>query len=423
MWPFLSLLLAALALYLWGRSRRLERLVEDVSRSIEEERAFLFEASSLLPSSERYARLQGAWQKRLDELDRLRTERSERLREIDATLGRLRDYALLIDRNHEILFSNPAAREGLSDGSPLEGRRLEAVLRAVELLDFAHLLVEGEEARPVEFTFPREGRDARLEVSGARVTKIREDETDAFLLLFRDVTEVRRLERMRKDFVSDVSHELRTPVTLIKGFSETILESEEDLSEERRSAFLKKIARNAGRLHVLIEDLLSLSELESANAGLKLSNGRLAELIPTVAESLADRPQVDASKLTLDLAEEEDAFPFDAVKVGVAIQNLVDNAFKYAGDFTAVTIRTRLSEDGAFLTCSVSDDGAGIPAKDLPRLFERFYVVDKGRSREKGGTGLGLSIVKHVAEAHGGSARVESAPGKGSTFSFRLPRT
>lgn len=424
MWPFLCLVLAAFALFLWRRSRRLERLVEDVSCSIEEKRAFLFEESSLLTSSENYVRLRRAWQKSLDEMDRLRRERTERLREIDATLGRLRDYTLLIDRNHEILFSNPAAREGLSNGAPLEGRRLEAVLRSVELLDFTQLLIEGEDAAPVEFSLHQEGRDARLEVSGAQVTKIREDESNAYLLLFRDVTEVRRLERLRKDFVSDVSHELRTPVTLLKGFSDAVLEAEhEELSPERLAGFIRKINRNADRLHALIEDLLNLSELEAESPRLNLSNSRLADVIPGVVEFLSDRPHVNTDKLRLELAEEEDGFPFDAVKVGIAMQNLVENAFKYAGDFTHVTIRTGLSEDGAFATCSVSDDGDGIPAKHLPRLFERFYVVNKGRSREKGGTGLGLSIVKHVAEAHGGSAKVESKPTKGSTFSFSLPRS
>ena len=144
----------------------------------------------------------------------------------------------------------------------------------------------------------------------------------------------------------------------------------------------------------------------------------------SLQEIMEEDINTNTDKLIFNLCTEEEPFPFDAVKVAAAISNLIENAFKYAGDFSLIQVSTSLHEEGVnhWITCSVNDDGGGIPAKDLPRIFERFYVVDKGRSREKGGTGLGLSIVKNIAESHGGKVSASSELGKGSTFSFTLPR-
>jgi signal transduction histidine kinase len=175
-------------------------------------------------------------------------------------------------------------------------------------------------------------------------------------------------------------------------------------------------------LQALVDDLLSLSELEGSEQPIHRTNNKLCEVIRGIDLYLQDKPYVDAGKLKFSFAEEKDGFPFDAIKVAMAIGNLIDNAFKYAGNFSEVWVSTTLSEDGENITCSVTDDGIGIPEKDLKCIFERFCVVDKGRSREKGGTGLGLSIVKHVTEAHGGRVHASSEPGKGTTFSLQLPR-
>ena len=168
--------------------------------------------------------------------------------------------------------------------------------------------------------------------------------------------------------------------------------------------------------------MLSLSELEGSRHPINLTTNKLCEVIRGIDMYLQDKPYVNKDKLKFTFAEEKEGIPCDAIKVAMAIGNLIENAFKYAGSFSEVRVSTSLSEGGEIITCFVEDDGIGIPAKDLEYIFERFYVVDKGRSREKGGTGLGLSIVKHVAEAHGGNVHVRSQLGNGSTFSIDLPR-
>ena len=221
--------------------------------------------------------------------------------------------------------------------------------------------------------------------------------------------------------MANASHELRTPVTMIKGFSETLIE-EPEISHNQSRSFISKIHKNALRLKALVDDLLSISELEGSEQAINPTNNKLSDVIRGIDLYLQDKPYVDSEKLVFSLEEEREAFPFDAIKIAMAIGNLIDNAFKYAGNFSAVKISTQLSDDRNFITCSVYDDGNGIPANDLDRIFERFYVVDKGRSREKGGTGLGLSIVKRIIEAHGGNVRVKSKLGEGTIFSFELPR-
>ncbi len=232
--------------------------------------------------------------------------------------------------------------------------------------------------------------------------------------------EIDRLENVRRDFVANVSHELRTPVAIVKGFAETLDDDYEDLSGKKRREFIGKIRKNSDRLCSLVEDLLQLAELESPSHELSLENGILAEVAQTVAERFEEHLDQTQS-IQLELAEEEKAVRFDPVKIERVIENLLDNALRYARDFSVITIRTIVDAKAQEIRCEVEDDGGGIPEKDLPHLFERFYRVDKGRSRESGGTGLGLSIVKHVVELHGGSIGVKSEVDKGTTFSFALP--
>ncbi len=227
-------------------------------------------------------------------------------------------------------------------------------------------------------------------------------------------------EGIRRDFVANVSHELRTPVAIVKGFSETLDEDYEELSGKKRREFIGKIRKNSDRLCSLVEDLLKLAELESPSYSLNMDEGNLAVVIQAVAERLEEQLN-QAQSIRLDLAEEKKPIRFDQVKIERVIENFLDNVLRYACDFSVITIRTFIDREKNEMHCEVEDDGSGIPEKDLPHLFERFYRVDKGRSRESGGTGLGLSIVKHVVELHGGSVTVRSELEKGTTFSFTLP--
>ena len=233
--------------------------------------------------------------------------------------------------------------------------------------------------------------------------------------------EILRSESIRRDFVANVSHELRTPVAIVKGFAETLDDDYDELSGKKRREFIGKIRKNSDRLCSLVEDLLQLAELESPSQVLSLEDGNLARVAQTVVERFEEQLDQETQTIRLELAKEKETIRFDPVKIERVIENLLGNALRYAGDFSIITIRTTLDTEAREIRCEVEDDGCGIPEKDIPHLFERFYRVDKGRSRESGGTGLGLSIVKHIVELHGGSIGVRSEVGEGTTFFFTLP--
>ena len=232
---------------------------------------------------------------------------------------------------------------------------------------------------------------------------------------------VDRLENVRRDFVANVSHELRTPVAIVKGFAETLEDDYDELSGKKRREFIGKIRKNSDRLCSLVEDLLQLAELESPSHELCREPGSLATVARIVTDRFGERIDQETQSIRLELADEAEPIHFDSVKIERVIENLLDNALLYARGFSVITIRTIIDEEAREIRCEVEDDGCGIPEKDLPHLFERFYRVDKGRSRESGGTGLGLSIVKHMVELHGGSVAVRSEVEKGTTFAFSLP--
>ena len=279
----------------------------------------------------------------------------------------------------------------------------------------------GKKHKKSEFQYLYSGNSYNFEATGALIYNSVTNKSETILLLLRDETQIKKSEKMRKDFVANASHELRTPITMIKGFSETLLEESDMLSKPGRN-FMQKIHKNALRLQTLVEDLLSLSELEADESTLNKTSNKLSETIHGVHHYLQDKPYIDSEKLFFELEEELEPFPFDAVKMAIAISNLIDNAFKYGINFSKVIVKTQIIKGGGSIECSVIDDGCGIKQKDLNRIFERFYVVDKGRSREKGGTGLGLSIAKHIADLHGGCIRAESSPNEKTAFTIEIPR-
>lgn len=237
------------------------------------------------------------------------------------------------------------------------------------------------------------------------------------LAVLHDITEIRKLERIRSDFVANVSHELKTPLTSIKGFVETLLEGA-ILDKENGYNFLKIIQNHAERLNSLINDLLDLSYIESKEISLNAEELKIRGLLDEVLSAF--NTQLNKKSIAVDNSLPPDlSVRADRDKIGQVLVNLIDNAIKFNREKGFIKIYSRDSQDKIKIT--VEDSGPGIPAKDIPRIFERFYRVDKARSRELGGTGLGLSIVKHLVELHGGSAGVESAEGLGSKFWFTLP--
>jgi len=230
--------------------------------------------------------------------------------------------------------------------------------------------------------------------------------------------ELKRLERVRQDFVANVSHELRTPVSTIRGYAETLIDG---ALEDKKNAmdFLKIIHADSKRLATLINDLLELSKIESEEPSLELSPCSIGQVAERVAKNLDKLAGDKSIEIVLNVPSGVPDALANEKAIGQALSNLVDNAVKYTEEGGTIAISVRV--DAGLVRVDVTDTGIGIPEGDLPRIFERFYRVDKARSRELGGTGLGLSIVKHIAQAHGGEVHVESALGEGSTFSLTLP--
>ena len=322
---------------------------------------------------------------------------------------------LLLDRNRKIYLVNRAFKNLFGLKTELRGKTIVEALRLHEL-DELILRVEAEQqVLDYEIKLP-DLNERWLQVNAAVITNAA-GERDGTILVFRDLTRLKQLERTREEFVANVSHELRTPLSLIKGYVETLLDGARD-NPEVAERFLKIIDRNAQRLDLLIQDLLTISALESGRIKLDVQPVNLGALVGKVFTDLhskADNKNVELVNELPELTVNADANRLDQV-----FANLVDNAIKYGRANGSVRVGSKMLDDGT-LEVFVRDDGPGIPAESLDRVFERFYRVDKARSRDQGGTGLGLSIVKHIVQAHRGEVRVESGPGKGATFFFTLP--
>ena len=230
-------------------------------------------------------------------------------------------------------------------------------------------------------------------------------------------------EQTRRDFVANVSHELRTPVSIIKGFADSLQEDYEILSENKRKSFLSKIQKNAERLNSLVEDLLVLAKLEKPKTTLSKEPLDLCELVREIEEEFLQRKESSLPKLILLCPAAPVRILADPQKLVSVFENLIDNAIIHAGGLSQISIRISENLEDNSITSEVEDDGKGIEQEDQEMLFERFYRVDKGRSRNRGGTGLGLSIAREIVDAHGGEISVRSKVDSGTVFSFKIPKS
>jgi two-component system phosphate regulon sensor histidine kinase PhoR len=237
-------------------------------------------------------------------------------------------------------------------------------------------------------------------------------------MVLHDVTELRRLERVRTEFVANVSHELRTPLTAIRGYLETLLEGGLDEGDNARR-FLEIVSRHTERLGRLLDDLTDLSNIELGKVALEVRPTVLWEALEPVLAIIGPRAAVKGVALSADLPPDLPPVLADSDRLEQILINLVDNAVKFTPADGRVTVSASLRD--TMVEVAVADTGVGIPSTDLPRITERFYRVDRARTRELGGTGLGLAIVKHLVQAHGGALRIESELGKGTTVRFTLP--
>jgi two-component system phosphate regulon sensor histidine kinase PhoR len=322
---------------------------------------------------------------------------------------------LLLDRAQKIYLANRAFKNLFGLKIELRGKTIIEALRLHELEDLVKRVQAEGQVFDYEVKLP-DLTERWLRVN-ASVISNSAGEREGMIMVFHDLTRLKQLERTREEFVANVSHELRTPLSLIKGYVETLLDGARN-NPEVAERFLRIIERNTNRLDLLIQDLLTISALESGRMKL---NQQMIDL-RTVSEKVVTDLRGKAADKNVTLCDDLPVLPVraDANRLEQVFANLVDNAIKYGRANGKVTVNGRKLEDGRLEVC-VQDDGPGIPPESLDRIFERFYRVDKARSRDQGGTGLGLSIVKHIIQAHGGEVWAKSEYGKGTTIFFTLP--
>jgi len=333
----------------------------------------------------------------------------------EALLNSMVEGLLLLDEDGRVELANRALVKLLDLPGDPRGKSLIETVRAHEL---AGLVKSLSPQQPLlDYQLRLAGSPEKwLQVNGAAWLD-NQGRPRGTVLVFHDLTRLKKLERNREEFVANVSHELRTPLSMIKGYVETLLEGAKD-NPEVATRFLETINRNADRLKLLIEDLLTISELESGRVRLNLQ--------PVALRGAADKVLGDfkaragAKEIKLTNAVPDLPVRADLNRLEQVLGNLVDNAIKYGRPGGWVEVSARPANPGLVEIC-VRDNGPGIPPEALERIFERFYRVDKARSREQGGTGLGLSIVKHIVQSHGGTAWARSEPGQGASFFFTMP--
>jgi two-component system phosphate regulon sensor histidine kinase PhoR len=346
-------------------------------------------------------------------------ELEEQARRTTALFDRMIEGLIVVDASGGIRFANRAAGAFFGFAAPAAGRTLLESVRHHEVAAVAARLDEDSEVLGHELRLEGAGPVRFLEIN-ALALRDREGGRDGAILVFHDLTRLRELESVRQEFVANVSHELRTPLSLIKSAVETLLDGGKNHAPTL-ARFLEIIERHTNRLSLLIDDLLLLSTLDSGRLRLQLQAVSIRSAIQEVAEDFTARARARNISISVEVAPDLIA-QADPDRLREVLSNLLDNAIKYGRAEGGTAMRARARPEGG-VEISVSDDGPGIPAEAQARIFERFFRVDKARSREQGGTGLGLSIVKHVVQAHGGEVWVTSNPGAGSTFTFTLPAT
>ena len=351
---------------------------------------------------------------------RHRRERDEFQREVAdfrTILGSLDEGVMVVDWMHIIRFVNPAFASMLSIAAEPVGMTLVDALKDGTFEEIATAVMETRSAQERELSQNGDAPVRHLTVSAVLLSDLLGSPGVAFLL--RDTTRLRQLEDVRTAFVANVSHELRTPLSIFQGYTETLIDNPELPPEDVRP-MLEIMRKHSRRLNALVDDLLILARLESRDEQLHLAPLDVAKFLGEAVADWSLRSGEKKIALSAEVAPGLPAIFADAFRLEQVMGNLIENAIKYTNSGGSVTVRAAAADDGVEIC--VEDTGLGIPAADVPRIFERFYRADKGRSREHGGTGLGLSIVKHIVLAHGGSVRAESEHGRGTSVILRLPK-
>ena len=337
---------------------------------------------------------------------------SDGKQQLELILEAMGQGVMVLDREGRITLTNNSLLKVLGTDRDLARRTPLEVFRRPELENAVRAVLAGEPFQTLEITT---GNNRVLQAGVSAVTNAA-GAVDSAVVVFHDLTEIRRLERMRRDFVANVSHEFKTPLTSIRGYTETLLSGAKD-DPNIAVDFLNTIQRNAQHLEMLVSDLLKLARLESEMP----SDRDVIDLKPMIEDVIASRSNaIHEREVQIVLECPEIQIHTDRSRLYTSLANLIDNAIHYNKPGGEVRINAEVEDGSLFL--AVVDTGQGIPSEELPRIFERFYRVDKSRGRDSGGTGLGLSIVKHAIESQGGTITVTSRLGTGSAFTIRLPQ-
>ncbi len=407
-----ALMAAAICYYI---SRRISSPIEEMRKGAEAFAAGNLEYRLPIPKSREMVMLASAMNRMAADLnDRIQTVIRQR-NELEAVLSSMREGVVAMDMDEKIISINhAAARMFLREPSKITGKSIQEAVRNSDLHRFVRRALNGESPEEQDITFYHE-EERTVSINSSPLLDAK-GERIGILTVLHDVTRLRKLETMRRDFAANVSHEIKTPLTAIKGFVETLRSGAMEKADEA-ARFLEIIEKHVIRLTAIIDDLMKLSEIEQKGR-LALEKGNLKSVISNAVEMcrpLAEEKNIPVEWECPDSLEGQ----INAAFLEQAVMNLADNAIKYSPEQSTVHICAEKTADG--IVIRVTDQGIGIPREHLPRLFERFYRVDKSRSRKAGGTGLGLAIVKHIVLAHGGYVTVDSRPGQGSTFEIHLP--
>ncbi len=334
---------------------------------------------------------------------------------LTAILSGMVEGVLVVNALGQVDLVNEAARHLLRLPPSALGRRYVELIRHPDIASQITRALDGEMPGGVELSLNTDPG----QVFVARAAPVEAGEDRGAVLVLHDITDLRRADRIRRDFVANVSHELRTPLTAIRGYVEALLEAPPEPEDTER--FLEVVARHAQRMETLVKDLLRLARLDAGQEAVERVACSIEQVWSGVVGELGPTLEARRQRVHLDIAPEAATVAGDPAKLHDIFRNLVENASNYSPEGSAITLEARGGEGGA-VQLRVLDEGPGIPVADLQRIFERFYRVDKARSRETGGTGLGLSIVKHLVELHGGDVVAANRGVRGAAFTIRLPR-
>ena len=403
----------------WVISRRISRPIEQMKKSAEQFAGGDLSHRLTSPATEEMAGLADAMNQMAAQLDnRIETVINQR-NQLETVLASMLEGVIAIDTEERIVSINRAAAQLFeNEPSNCRDKSIQEVIRSPALQQFIRRALNNPHPAE-EDIIVYQNEERVIDVKSSPLVDAAQLQIGT-LVVFNDVTQLRRLENMRRDFVANVSHEIKTPLTAIKGFVETLQQGNVEKAKEKER-FLGIIQKHVDRLNAIVEDLLTLSRIEQEDEGKEIDFQQVKiEAIFQAAIQLC-RPKAEEKKIRINLdCEKETSAIFDPTLIEQAVVNLLDNALKYSEPQSTVLLKSH--QQNSEVIISVQDHGIGIAQKHLPRLFERFYRVDKSRSRKEGGTGLGLAIVKHIAKAHGGHVAVESKIGEGSRFSIHLPQ-